>query len=163
MALLLAGVVCYLLTAFVHVLFHRVLAFGFGKRTKNSFWIFVPGAAATAWFLNASAPHDTLLSALLLYVLLSAAHFLFFMSFFFDARSPSAKLLFLIRRHGPITRDEILTHFSDEETVVNRVNTLVYEGYLVDRGSRLYADPKAIPIARFMSWYRRLMKWERGG
>ena len=85
------------------------------------------------------------------------------MSFFFDARSPSAKLLFLIRHHGPLTRDAILTHFSDEETVVNRANTLVYEGYLVDRGSRFYAADKALPIARFMSWYRRLMKWERGG
>lgn len=163
MALLLASVVCYLLTAFVHVLLHRALAFGFGKRTKNSFWIFVPGAAATAWFLNASAPHDIPVSALLLYLLLSAAHFLFFMSFFFDARSPSAKLLFLIRRHGPITRDEILTHFSDEETVVNRVNTLVYEGFLKMQGNRLVATTKAMPVARFMTWYRRLMKWERGG
>ena len=163
MALLFVSIVCYLLTAFVHVLLHRAFAFGFGKRTKNSFWVFVPGALFTAWILYLIPFSDIHLSALLLYVLLSSAHFLFFMSFFFDARSPSAKLLFLIRRHGPITRDEILTHFSDDETVLNRVNTLVYEGYLVARGSRLYAAPKAIPIAQFMAWYRRLMKWERGG
>ncbi len=163
MTLLLASIGSYLLTAFVHVFLHRALAFGFGKRTKNSFWIFVPGVVATAWLLNALPSQDILLSAFLLYLLLSAAHFLFFMSFFFDARSPSAKLLFLIRHHGPLTRDAILTHFSDEETVVNRANTLVYEGYLVDRGSRFYAADKALPIARFMSWYRRLMKWERGG
>ena len=162
MTLLLAGIGSYLLTAFVHVLLHRALAFGFGKRTKTVFG-FLSRVVATAWFLNALPPQDILLSALLLYLLLSVVHFFVFYELLFDARSPSAKLLFLIRHHGPLTRDAILTHFSDEETVVNRVNTLVYEGYLVERGSRFYAADKAMPIARFMSWYRRLMKWERGG
>lgn len=157
------SIACYFLTAFVHVLLHRALAFWFGKRTKNSFWIFLPGAAVTAWILSALPQHDIPLSAFLLYVLLSAAHFLFFMSFFFDARSPSAKILFLVRRHGPITRDEILTHFSDDETVINRLNTLTFEHVVIERGGRLYAAEKVIPIARFMAWYRRLMKWERGG
>lgn len=163
MVLLMVSIACYFLTALVHVLLHRVLAFWFGKRTKNSFWIFIPGAFLTAWILFALPPQNIPLSALLVYFLLSAAHFLFFMSFFFDARSPSAKILFLVRRHGPITRDEILTHFSDDETVINRVNTLLYERVIIERGGRLYAAEKAMPVVRFMAWYRKLMKWERGG
>ncbi|MBI3955829.1 hypothetical protein HY339_01085 [Candidatus Gottesmanbacteria bacterium] len=163
MALLLVSIACYLLTALVHVLLHRALAFGLGKITKNSFWVFVLGAVVTIRILYSMRPSDIPMSAILLYLLLSATHFLFFMSFFFDARSPSAKILFLIRRHGPVTREEIMAHFSDGETVVNRVNTLIYEGYIVERGNRFYASPKAIPIARFLAWYRRLMRWERGG
>ncbi|MDP1722112.1 MAG: hypothetical protein Q8L37_02790 [Candidatus Gottesmanbacteria bacterium] len=153
----------YLLTALIHVILHRALALGFGKLTKNSFLIFIPSAMVIGWLLYFKIPGTLPMSALFLFLLFSGAHFLFFMSFFFDARSPSMKVLFLVRRHGPITREEILTHFSDAETVVNRVNTLLYEKFLVEGGNRLHAAPKAIPIARFMTWYRRLMKWERGG
>ncbi|MBI5620893.1 hypothetical protein HY949_03880 [Candidatus Gottesmanbacteria bacterium] len=160
---LLVSLAWYLVTAFIHVLLHRSLALGWGKMTKHSFWIFVPGAGACAWLLFGVVPGQLPWSALLLYLLLASTHFLFFWSFFFDARSPSAKLLFLIRRHGPITREEILTHFSDAETVLNRVNTLLYEKFIVERGNRFSAASKALPIARFMAWYRHLMKWERGG
>ena len=163
MSQFLVSIMWYLLTAILHVLLHRGLALGYGKITKHSFWIFIPGAAILAWLQLFMVPGQLPWSALLLYLLLSSAHFLFFWSFFFDARSPSAKILFLIRRHGPVTREEILAHFSDAETVTNRLNTLVYEGYAVKRGSRVVATAKSIPIARFMAWYRRLMKWERGG
>ncbi len=156
MVQLLISVACYFLTAILHIVLHRVLAYGFGKLTKQSFLIFIPGVLVTGWIVFSIVPSDIPTSAMLLYLLLTATHFLFFMSFFFDARSPSAKLLFLIRRHGPMTRENILTHFSDTETVINRVDTLIYEGYLVEMGNRLYAADKAIPVARFM-------RWERGG
>lgn len=172
MLLFILSFLCYIATAILHIIIHRGIAVVFGKYMQKSFLVFGIGALVMAGVLfgmslrlskdhiwSASIP----MSAYFFYLLLSATHFLFFMSFFYDAKSPSTKLLFLIRRLGPLTREEILTHFSDTETVVNRVNTLVYEGLLAHKGGRLVATPKAMPIARFMVWYRRLMKWERGG
>lgn len=103
------------------------------------------------------------LTAAVLYALLVAGYLLFFLSYLNDAESPSAKVLSVVRAHGPLGRRAILAHFTDEELIGKRIARLIRFGWVEKNGEKLVVTRHGALIAGMFAWYRRLLGWGEGG
>jgi len=156
---LLVSVGSFFVTIAVHVLLHRVLA-RWGIRTVKTIMVYAVGVGiltAIVW----SRPFA--LTAIALYSVLVAAFLLYFLSFFVDAESPSAKLMGVLKKHGPLEEKQIVKFFSDKEIFEGRLAMLAQTGYIVQRNSRYIATKKGMVIARLFERYRKILRWDKGG
>jgi hypothetical protein len=102
-------------------------------------------------------------SSLLLFLLLCGVYFIFLTSVFLADESPATKIISQIKKHGRLNHRKIQGYFSDSVLIVKRMQELVRLGWINEKRGLYRLLPKGIFIMRFISLYRNILAWERGG
>ncbi len=160
----------FISTVVVHVYLHRLLK-RHSINTLKTIFIFPIGVIGTVLivFTQDHLPSGSLwtlplpLTSLALYGLMATLHVMLFASYFFNAESPSAKLLFMVRRKGALARHRIFSSFSNESLILKRLEGLVVSGYARKKGAAWTITPKGARAASLIEWYRSLLRWDKGG
>jgi len=102
-------------------------------------------------------------SSFFLFLLLCGVYFIFLTSVFLADESPATKIISQIKKHGWLTRGQIQGYFSDSVLISKRILELRRIGWINERRGLYRLLPKGIFIMRFISLYRNILAWERGG
>lgn len=151
----LISVACFIVAVVVHVVIHRL--------TRSV--VAAIGAYTAGLVLLLSVTRETLypVTGVFLYCFLVVGYLLYFLSYLNDAESPSAKVLEIVRSRGPVSEDQIVSRFTNEELIGMRLTRLIRSGWLVGSKRRVRVTRKGVAIAGFFAWYRRLLRWDEGG
>lgn len=152
---LLLSVLVFAVAVAVHVILYR-----FRPSLVTAVIAYPVGLALLVFFLRESAyPFTTIF----LYCLLVVGYLLYFLSYTNDAESPSAKVLDVVKRYGPMRYGEILNRFTNEELIGMRLTRMVQSGWIVKKDGRVRVTGRGAAIAGFFAWYRGLLGWDSGG
>ena len=160
MFLMFVSFLAFVGTLAVHILIHRHLSYRWGIVTAKTIIVYVIGFLVLAGIVRSMQFPVT---ALWFYTLLVLSYLLYFLSFLSDGESPSAKILRVVAKEGPLNRREILARLTNEELLGMRISRLISSGLLSNVGDRLHVRPSGAVIAGFFELYRKLLRWDWGG
>ena len=124
---------------------------------------------AVFWFSNSyarSAPSSIWSvhlygCAAIMYILLIPAYLVFYFST--QQMSPSKKILLLLSDQGPLSFQELLKHFSDQEFVLPRIKELIGIRCLVEHGGWYVLTPSGAQMANVYKIYQSVLGRTKGG
>lgn len=135
----------------LHVCLHRALA-RWGIVTVKTIAIYSLG-----FFLPLP------LTGIMLYGLLVGGYLLFFLSYYWEGQSPSAKILAVVKAHGAREYHQILARFSNKELFDTRLKVLEQSGYIRKRQGVYVVQCKGALLVKLFTGYRTLLRWDKGG
>lgn len=96
-----------------------------------------------------------------IYILLIPTYLVFYFST--QQMSPSKKILLLLSKNGPMSFQELLRHFTDEEFVVPRIEELIGVRFLIEHSGWYVLTPAGTRIAKVYGFYQTIFGREKGG
>ncbi len=169
MIFLLIAVSFFMVCILLHIQLHNFLA----KRnimTLKTVYIFIAGALLLAVTLQTLGPfvrsitaisdaikEPLFFSSLCLYILLSVSFTIFFASPFLGDESPSSKIYLLLKKNGTMTKEELLSYFTDKEIVLKRIDNLIFVGWIEVKNNHLRVTKKGKFIASLIFFNRTLL------
>ena len=96
-----------------------------------------------------------------IYILLVPTYMVFYTST--QLNSPSKKILLLLQKNGPMSFEELLKHFTEEEFIMPRVMDLQHTGCIQCAQGHWLLLPPGLSIARFLNIYQRILDRRAGG
>ncbi len=100
-------------------------------------------------------------TATLIYILLIPTYLVFYFST--QQMSPSKKILLLLARGGPMSFQELLVHFSDDEFVMPRLKELIGVRWLIEHGGWYVLTPMGTQMAKMYTLYQAIFGRTKGG
>src|SRR3989338_4400467 len=154
---ILLAFVSYLICVFTHVRLHRHLV-RIEKKTFASVGVFFIGLIfhTIIAFLFVSLPW----TSTVLYGLLSWFHIIVFTESYYGDMGPSRKILAMLRKKHAMTYHGIVTLFSDQVLIENRIHNLQRDGLIRGKNGHLWATKRGRNLHRLLEWYRALFHWE---
>lgn len=152
---LLLSILIFIGAILTHVVLHRLI--------RSAAGAVVAYAGGLVLLLFAIADTAFPVTAVFLYGLLVAGYLLYFLSFLNDAESPSAKVLDIVQRHGPMSYGDVLNRFTDEELIGMRVTRLLGSGWIEKKNGKFILTRRGSLVAGWFTLYRRLLHWDEGG
>lgn len=161
MVTLLISMLIFVWCIFGHVILHRIFS-SLGIRTAKTITIYILSLAFLIMVIfrfNMPLP----LTSIAIYSVMTLVYLLFFLSFYLDAESPSAKLVSLLQKEHKLRYTEILKRFSREELFRRRLDLLRHSGYISVRNHIYRIEPKGMLLVQIFSIYRKVLRWDMGG
>lgn len=152
--------ISYLISVVIHVLLHRYLV-RVGKKTFASVGVFFIGLVLHAVVAFRFLPLPW--TSTVLYGLLSWLHIIVFTESYYGDMGPSRKILAMLRKKHAMTYHEIVTLFSDQVLIENRIHNLERDGLIRGKNGHLCATKRGRNLHRLLQWYRALFHWESSG
>ena len=168
---LLFAIAIFLLSILLHIGIHRFLMY-LGIRTVYTVMVFLFGLFFLGIliykypFIEDQSSFWTMrfpIASCSLYALFVCVYLLFFLSFFYDAESPSAQLLAILRRSGPLPYKKILSYFTNKSLFTSRLEHLKKNGLLYIHNDRYVLSINGKILAMFFQRYRSFLRWDLGG
>ena len=100
-------------------------------------------------------------AATLIYVLLIPTYLVFYFST--QQLSPTKKIFLLLSKNGPMSFNELLAHFSDQEFIFPRLKELIAIQCLIEHSGWYVLTPSGIQMAKVYSFYQLLLGRKKGG
>ena len=100
-------------------------------------------------------------TATVIYILLIPTYLVFYFST--QQVSPSKKILLLLAENGPMSFEELLAKFSDDEFVVPRIKDLMTTMCLIEHEGSYVLTPSGIRMAQVYEIYQRILGRKKGG
>lgn len=152
---LLMSVLVFAGAAAAHVILHRLCRCPVVGLT--------PYPAGLVFLVTVVAGSGYPMTAVFLYCLLVLGYLLYFLSHISDGQSPSAKMLEIVRSHGPLSEAGVVSRFTNEELIGMRIRRLIGSGWITKKGSTLAPTRRGALIAWLVARYRGLLGWGEGG
>ena len=150
-------VAAFLLQAVIH----RVLIF-FGKRSLLSLGVYpLSWVGLIGYFFTRQSVLP--FTSLLFFGLLTCVYTILFLSIYLHQNSPSTKMYVLIRKNRSMSIKDILKHFSEEEMIAPRLADLARTGYISKQKGIYRVLSSGKKVDKYLSFYRKLLKWESSG
>ena len=99
--------------------------------------------------------------ATVIYILLIPTYLVFYFST--QQMSPSKKILVLLAQKGPLSFQELMCHFSDEEFVLPRIKELIGIRCLVEHSGWYVLTPSGMQMANVYKIYQSVLGRKKGG
>ena len=100
-------------------------------------------------------------TATFIYILLIPIYLVFYFST--QQLSPTKKIFLLLSKNGPMSFDELLAHFSDQEFIAPRLKELIGIQCLVEHDGWYVLTPSGIQMGKVYSLYQLLLGRKKGG
>lgn len=165
------SIIFFLSTVCAHIFLHRVLVsrhivsyrsiyiFGFGFVTVLCIFFYLSVTFTSFSFWTTPYP----LSASLIYAFLAFLYYIYFGNAYLGEDSPSSRIFFHLEK-GPKTYEQILSYFSDESLVMQRITNLVDAGLVYRMPGQVYTiSMKGKILMTVIEGYRALLSWNKGG
>jgi hypothetical protein len=123
-----------------------------------AFWFsykYVHSDPSSIWSVNLHG------CATVIYILLIPTYLVFYFST--QQMSPSKKILLLLSDKGPLSFQELLKHFSDQEFVLPRIKELIGIRCLVEHGGWYVLTPSGAQMANVYKIYQSVLGRTKGG
>lgn len=165
-----ASLIVFFFFAFFHVVLHRILARG-NILTMRTALIFLPGLIVDIYIIyRLSAVFGTLkptyifmnipLSAIIFYLLLASLLSIFYAHPAMNFISPSTMILRILEKKK-MNHKELMSFFSDEMLIQNRLNELLKSKLIRFEGERYKVSDKGKQLILLRERYRKIFGWER--
>lgn len=169
------SLIFFVVTVMVQIIVHKILLV-YGKRTFATIHVLTLGCfvhALLQYLLFQSNSQSSLNENLWLLPLPWSASFLYVLLFFFyitysaspylGQEGPTSKILNLFRRHPYLTEQQIFKSFTDQETVLARIDDLMKSGWVTKDRGYLKLNSFGKVLARFILFYRNILGLHIGG
>lgn len=160
MVSIVASLLVFAGTVFVHILIHRYFVFRRGTATVKTIIVY-PVSILVFGFISRSLPFPV--TTLWFYTLLVVSYLLYYASHLSDGQSPSAKILQVVADHGSLSRQEIIARFTNYELLDKRISALIQTRLIEDVDGRYFVHGSGRIITAFFLLYRNLLQWDQGG
>lgn len=101
------------------------------------------------------------LTSTLIFILLIPTYLVFYFST--QQMSPSKKILLLLAGSGPLSFQELLGHFSDDEFVKPRLKELIGIRWLIEHSGWYVLTPAGTQMAKMYALYQAIFGRAKGG
>ncbi len=162
---ILVTILVFFFTSLSHILLYKTV----GEKTITGvrlfFTVYFVGflveLIVVTWILpkNCSLP----LSSILFYLLATGIYFILYIGAFLGDESPATKIFNRIRKTGQATHRELVNCFSDKELIFKRIDEMKKVGWISEKKGSYSLTPKGLTIMKIVSFYQKLLKWERSG
>lgn len=101
--------------------------------------------------------------AIFLYVLLSLAYLIFFLSPFMGEVSPTSTIVLLLKSANQLSKKKIASYFTDYNLVDKRLEKMIVLGWIIKSRDTYLSTYKGGMIAKIIKFYRKLLGWNSFG
>lgn len=176
MMFILVSVTVFIASIIGHMVIHRVVVL-LGKKSFKTIAIFVVGLIAHVYIVVFLAPniatfmltnyslwtYPLVMTSTMLYGLLALAYVIYIASPYLGDEGPTNKVLRILRTGSGLTAHEIEQAFTNEELFIKRVGDLQAAGWIKTARKRHRLSSRGRVLASSMSWYRKILKYHKGG
>lgn len=181
MIYIITSIFTFILTIVLHIILSNIIP-RFLAKMRNTLLVYVLGFFINAFFIyflqNLFINSDIfnsgskinynvnnllflplLVTANIIYILLSLAYLLFFLSPFMGDESPSSKIFLLLRR-GDLSDRQIVSNFSNQKLIEQRLEDMIDVGWLRKSGNIYVCTSYGRVISGMIRFYRKILSWD---